>query len=203
MLKIIGLSGSIASGKNFVAKIFTQFPKLKIAVFDADLVVHQLLQKTAIINQVAKIFPSCVVANNINKTILGSLVFNNQKNLVQLEKILHPLVQKEKQKFLQKAKQKKQKMVLLNVPLLLEKSKNYRCHFILSIIVSKKIRFFRFLQRSSQNNNILEATKKFQNINNKQIKDFQRILKADFVLFNHFSFFLTKQKIFNLIKKIK
>ena len=203
MLKIIGLSGGIASGKNFVAKIFTQFPKLNIAVFDADLVVHQLLQKPAIINQVAKIFPSCVVANNINKTILGSLVFNNQKNLVQLEKILHPLVQKEKQKFLQQAKQKKQKMVLLNVPLLLEKSKNYRCHFILSIIANKQIRFFRFLQRSSQNNNILEATKKFQNINNKQIKDFQRILKADFVLFNHFSFFLTKQKIFNLIRKIK
>jgi len=203
MLKIVGLSGGIASGKNFVAKIFTQFPKLNVAVFDADLVVHQLLQKPVIINKIAKIFPSCVVANNINKTILGSLVFNNQQNLVQLEKILHPLVQKEKQKFLQQAKQKKQKMVLLNVPLLLEKSKNYRCHFVLSIIVSKKIRFFRFLQRSSQNNNVLEATKKFQNINNKQINDFQRILKADFVLFNHFSFFLTKQKIFNLIKKIK
>jgi len=203
MLKIVGLSGGIASGKNFVAKIFTQFPKLNIGVFDADLVVHKLLQKPIIINKIAKIFPSCVLENNINKTILGNLVFNNQQNLVKLEKILHPLVQKEKQKFLQQAKQKKQKMIVLNVPLLLEKAKNYRCHFILSIIASKKIRFFRFLQRSSQNNNILEATKKFHNINNKQKNDFQRILKADFILFNHFSFFLTKQKIFNLIKKIK
>jgi dephospho-CoA kinase len=203
MLKIIGLSGGIASGKNFITKIFTQFPKLNIVVFDADLIVHQLLKKSNIIQKIAKIFPSCIVAKNIDRKILGNLVFNNQHNLTQLEKILHPLVQKEKQKFLQQAKQKKQQIALFNVPLLLEKSKHYRCHIVLSIITNKKIRFTRFLQRNHQNNNIFVLQQQFENINNKQNNDFQRCLKANFILFNHFSFFLTKQKIFNIIKKIK
>ncbi len=198
--KIIGLSGSIASGKNFIANIFAKF---RIQVFDADLLVHQLLQQPAIIKKVQQIFPSCIVKQTIDKNILGQLVFHNQQNLAKLEQIIHPLIRKAKQKFLLQAKQKKQKLVVLNVPLLLEKPRHYRCHIVLSIIANKPTRFARFLQRKPQNSNIANLTQQFDNINKKQSNNFQRCLKADFILFNHFSFFLTKQKIFNIIKKIK
>jgi dephospho-CoA kinase len=198
--KIIGLSGSIASGKNFIANIFSKF---HIMVFDADLTVHQLLQQKFVIKQIQQFFPSCVIEQKIDRKILGQLVFYNKKNLEKLEKILHPLVRKAKQKFLLQAKRKKQKLAVLNVPLLLEKSKHYPCHVVLSIIANKSTRFTRFLHRNTQNNNTTTLQHKFEKINNKQTNNFTRCVKADFILFNHFSFFLTKRKIFNIIKKIK
>ena len=56
-MKIIGLSGGIASGKNFIANIIAQ--KLNAKIFDADLEVHKILEfdkKT--IAEIAKYFPT-------------------------------------------------------------------------------------------------------------------------------------------------
>ena len=64
-MKIIGLSGGIASGKNTVADIFHE---LGIEVFDADAVVHNLyLHDQKIIELVAQNFPETFDQKIINR----------------------------------------------------------------------------------------------------------------------------------------
>ena len=88
-----------------------------------------------------------------------------------LEKILHPRIKKECQKFVKESKKNDEKIILLNVPLLLEKSW-YECDYIITISASKTIRKKRFLQRAKKAN-----PKKFLIEKNNLSKKFDKINK--------------------------
>jgi dephospho-CoA kinase len=204
-MKIIGLTGGIASGKNFVAEIFAQNGA---AVFDADKEVHKLLEldKSTIL-EVKKNFPESFVAGKIERKILGKIVFADAQKLKILEKILHPKVRKKYQEFLDAARKEKKKIVVLNIPLLLE-TQGYECHKILAIIVSPSIQKKRFLARAKKNNpqnftaerKILE--KIFEQIHAKQISNLERKFKADFVVNSGISKKETEAQVKKIIAEI-
>jgi dephospho-CoA kinase len=180
-MKIIGLTGSIASGKNFIADIFA---KNGCAVFDADNEVHKLLasDKSTIL-AVKKNFPESFVNEKIERKILGKIVFADKKKLEVLEKIIHPKVRKKYREFLKKVKKK---TVVLNIPLLLE-TKGYECDYIVAIIVTKKIQKERFIAREKLKNKaakISELEKKFEQIRKRQISNLKRKKHADFIINN-------------------
>ncbi len=196
-MKIIGLSGGIASGKNAVANIFSE---LGIEVFDADAVVHNLyLQNQKIIELVAKNFPETFDGKIIDRKILSSLISKNPTKITVLEKIIHPEIREIYQKFLAKNLQKKANFVVINIPLLLE-SNQYKTDKIIAIIADEKTRQDRYIQRSIadlKNSNpdlINELKNKFLMLKNKQISDDERIKKADFVIYNDGNLVDLKQK---------
>lgn len=198
-MKIIGLTGGIASGKNFIAEIFA---KNGAAVFDADSEVHKLLElDKSTIEEVRNSFPESFIEQKINRKILGKIVFSNSKKLETLEKILHPKVRKKYQSFLAKSKKEGRKMVILNIPLLLEK-KGYECDKIIAVIATKVIQRKRFLDRakkSSSENFAKEKEnliKQFEKIFLKQATNNDRKKAADFVIDN------TKSKDF-AIRQVK
>ena len=85
-MKIIGLTGGIASGKNFVAEIFQ---KNGAAVFDADKEVHELLEShVEAIKEVKENFPESVIGKKISRKLLGQIVFLDSQKLKILEKII-------------------------------------------------------------------------------------------------------------------
>jgi dephospho-CoA kinase len=184
---VIGLTGGVAAGKNFVAGIFAEN---NAVIFDADKEVHKLLESDkSTIFEVKKNFPESFVNKKINRKILGDEVFFDFKKLKILETILHQKVQKKYLEFLLSAKKTKQKIVVLNVPLLLE-NKGYKCDYVIAIISTKKIRKERFLKRALQKNSYLnksELSKKFQQIVINQISDIERKKCADFVIKNNSS----------------
>ena len=180
-MKIIGLTGGIASGKNFVAAIFEQ---KGAAVFDADREVHSLLEldKPTIL-EVKKSFPESFVEGKINRKILGKIVFSDPKKLQILEKILHPKVREKYQEFLSEAQKLKKKLAVLNIPLFLE-TKAYSCDKIVAIIAPPSIQKRRFLARAkkitvAEKKNL---EKKFEQIRAKQISNSERKSRADFVV---------------------
>ncbi len=180
-MKIIGLTGGIASGKNFVADIFS---KSGAAVFDADKEVHNLLElDKSTINEVKKNFPESFVNQKINRQILGKIVFADAKKLKILEEILHPKVRKNYQLFLENSKIQNKKIAVLNIPLLLE-TKGYECDAILAITVAPSIQKKRFLSRAMKNSkeNKKDLEKKFFQIAAKQMTNKQRKSCADFVI---------------------
>lgn len=183
-MKIIGLTGGVASGKNLIAEIFA---KNGAAVFDADAEVHKLLKSDqSSIRAVKKIFPESFVEQKIDRKILGKIVFADEKKLRVLEKILHPKVRKNYQKFLKSAREKKKKFAVLNIPLLLE-TKGYKCDYVVAIIAKKSVQKKRFLAREKNKNpaaKIAESEKKFAQIISKQISNSERKTKADFVIKN-------------------
>lgn len=188
---IIGLTGGVASGKNFVA---SQFQKLKIPVFDADLEVHKLLANDQeIILMIKKIFPKSVVNGKIDRKILGEEVLDDREKLDNLEKIIYPKLRKKENLFIKNCRVQRQKTVVLNIPLLFEKDGYKRCHKTIAVIVSPSLQFYRFKSRfKSQDNGLIY--KKFQNITKHQINNLQRKNRADFIIYNGLSkSFATKQ----------
>lgn len=89
-MKLIGLTGNIASGKSTVAALLVQ---QGAAHLDADRLVHKLYQSgTKVTAEVAAHFGQEVLAadGSINRRALGAIVFGNPQALRALEKIVHP-----------------------------------------------------------------------------------------------------------------
>ena len=204
-MKIIGLSGGIASGKNTVADIFHE---LGIEVFDADAVVHNLyLQDQEIIKLVAQNFLESFDGKIINRKILSALISKNPSQIHILEKIIHPKIREIYQNFLEKNLQKKSNFVVINIPLLLE-SNQYKTDKIIAIIADEKTRQDRYIQRvvadlkNSNSDLINELKNKFLMLKNKQISDEERIKKADFVIYNDGDLADLKQKTLDVYQKL-
>ncbi len=204
-MKIIGLSGGIASGKNTVADIFHE---LGIEVFDADAVVHNLyLQDQEIIKLVAQNFLESFDGKIINRKILSALISKNPSQIHILEKIIHPKIREIYQNFLEKNLQKKSNFVVINIPLLLE-SNQYKTDKIIAIIADEKTRQDRYIQRvvadlkNSNSDLINELKNKFLMLKNKQISDEERIKKADFIIYNDGDLADLKQKTLDVYQKL-
>ncbi len=200
-MKIIGLTGGIASGKNFVAEIFAQNGA---AVFDADFEVHQLFASDkSVIGMIKKKFPDSFVEGKIERKILGKIVFGDAKKLEILEKILHPKVREKYQEFLANAQKSKKKIAVLNIPLLLEKQA-YKCDKIVAIVAPPSIQKRRFLARhkkitAAEKKNL---EKKFEQIRAKQISNLARKASADFVVNSNFSKRNVIEQVVAIINKI-
>lgn len=211
-MKIIGLTGGIASGKNFVADIFA---KNGAAVFDADIEVHKMFEDDkALILKVGGIFPQSLLdtiidhkksekklfSKKIDRKILGKIVFSDEKKLKILEEIIHPILRKKYQDFLIKSKKEKRKIVVLNIPLLLEKQ-GYSCDKIISLIISPSIQKRRFFARK-KNEPKAELEKKFKKILQLQLTNKERKEKSDFVINTRFSKANTIRQVRKILQKL-
>lgn len=184
-VRIIGITGGIASGKNFVTEIFASSGA---PVFDADQEVHQALESNKIIiSEIKKKFPKSFVDGKIDRKILQGIVFagDSVSNLKILEDILHPMVRKNYEEFLLKAQRDSKKIVVLNIPLLHE-SEFYKCDNIVAVIASPSIQKKRFLMREKRKNpkDFLrqKSEEKFASILKKQISNKEHKAKADFII---------------------
>ena len=124
---IIGITGSIGMGKTTVSNML-RF--LKIPVFDSDQVVSEILEKNYdIIEKISKIWPDtisfCRKQKKINKVLLGRKIFRSETERKKLESIIHPLVKKERNSFLEKTKSFY--FVGLDIPLLYETGMDKNC----------------------------------------------------------------------------
>jgi dephospho-CoA kinase len=92
MMKRIGLTGNIGSGKTLVSEIFKT---LNIPVFNADIEARKLLDCPEIIRQLVEIFGNDIMLNEkIDRPKLASAVFNHPHQLQKLNSIIHPEVRK-------------------------------------------------------------------------------------------------------------
>ena len=96
----IGLTGSIGMGKSTTAAMLRH---LRVPVFDADAVVHELTGPGgAAVPAIAAIFPSAVRDGAVDRQVLGGIVFADRAALRRLEGVLHPLVGRARGRFLRR-----------------------------------------------------------------------------------------------------
>lgn len=82
------LCGGIGAGKSYVAALFQA---AGVDIIDADAVGHQvLLSGGACFDEVSGRWPEVVVAGEIDRKVLGSIVFQDSEQLELLESITHP-----------------------------------------------------------------------------------------------------------------
>lgn len=116
---IIGLTGSIGTGKSTAAAMF----KSKgAAVIDADAITRDLLTKNSkCMKKVAKLFPDVILRpGEINRKKLSDVVFQNPRELKKLTDCLYPEALKQVKKQISLYKRSKKQFIILDVPLLFE-----------------------------------------------------------------------------------
>ena len=183
----VAVIGGIGSGKTFVANLF------KCPVFNADDEV-KIIYKTnkACFNKLKKILPSYIKSFPIKKKELAEAINKDKKNLKKISYIVHPLVRQKMNLFLKK--NKKQKIVLLDIPLLIENKLNKKGD-ILIFIKSKKSKILHRLKKRPNFN--LEFLK---NLQKNQIMLSKKIKLANYIVHNNYPANIMKKKI-NLLKK--
>src|SRR3989338_8726219 len=135
---IIGITGTLASGKSTVAKIIAVEKKGK--VFDADKTAHELLDNDATIyQQVISVFGRQILdkKGKISRGRLADIVFSDREKLKSLCNILHPKVVDEIKASAQKIIQKyKNGVVVIDAPLLIEAGLDDFCDAIIVVASS-------------------------------------------------------------------
>ena len=154
MIKI-GILGDIGSGKSYVAKQFG------CPVFDADAEVDKIYKKNRIcFNRLRNKLPKYISSFPVKKSELGKAIIDNQSNLKKIIKIVHPIVRANMNKFFEKNKNKK--IVVLDIPLLLENKINKKNYILVFVDAKKKEIQKRLEKKSNYNAKILNKLKKFQ-----------------------------------------
>ena len=188
-MKRIGILGDIGSGKSYVAKNFG-YP-----VFNADYEVSKLYQKNRKIYQkLKKILPEYVQSFPILRSELIRAVLNDKKNLKKISNIVHPLVRSRLKLFIEKNKRKK--MIILDIPLLIENKLNQK-NDVLIFVSSKKEKILkRIKKRKHYNKKIITNLKENQLILSKKKQ------LANYTVDNNFALSKMKNKIKVLKKRI-
>ena len=184
MIKI-GILGDIGSGKSYVSENFG-YP-----VFNADYEVSKLYQQNKnVFNNLKIKLPKYIHSFPIEKIEISNAILANKNNLNKIIKIVHTEIRKKMNLFLKK--NKNSKIVILDIPLLLENKINKKDDILVYV---QATRF-----------NILKRLKKRKNFNQKLLKKFKSIQlpitykkkKSHYILKNNF----TKKSVNDGIKKI-
>jgi len=184
----VGILGDIGSGKTLVSKCF------RLPTFNADKEVKQIYKTNKdCFKKLNKKFPKNIKSFPIKKSEIRKIL--NKSNIKILSKIVHPYVRFNLKKFLKK--NKKKKIIILDIPLLLENKLNKKSD-ILIFIKTKKI-------------DVSKRLKRRKNFNKKLIEKFRKIQlplaykekKSHYIIKNNFTKKSIKEDINNILGKIR
>jgi dephospho-CoA kinase len=171
---ILGLTGSIAMGKSTAAAMLR---RMGIPVHDADQAVHRLTKAGGrAVQAIAASFPDITLGAGLNRKELAQRAFSNPAVLHRLEQILHPLVREEETAFLKRHRARGTKVVVLDVPLLLETGGETRVDAVMVVSAPRLVQMERVLSRPGMSHS------KLQGIEARQMPDREKRKRADFVI---------------------
>ncbi|MBT4710657.1 MAG: dephospho-CoA kinase [Alphaproteobacteria bacterium] len=134
---ILGLTGSIGSGKSEAAKAFRA---LGCPVFDGDAEAHRLLaDDPSAIFDVAALVPSAVSDGVVDRRALADHVFASPELLMSLESVLHPKILASAMGFLDQQRAQGAALVVLEMPLLFETGIQSACSAVAVVTVSADV----------------------------------------------------------------
>ena len=182
----IGITGSIASGKSTACKIISN---RRGPLFNADKIVVELYAKNSFRKLIIKKLKLKKTSNF--KDSLKEKILKNKGSLTKLEKIIHPVVRRKMLSFLKK--NKKNKLLFLEVPLLIENNLSKYFDIIIFIKSNTYIRKKRYLRRGGN-------LKLFTILDKQQWKDTKKMNFCDHIVVNNKSLSVLKKNLLNIIK---
>lgn len=191
--KLIGITGSIGSGKSTVANFFKE---LGATLIDADEIAHTVIQKPEVITKIANTFGKDTLDSKgkINRKKLGSLVFADPHNLNKLNQIMKDPILLEFQATL---KSQSNPIVAVDAPLLFEYGLKDLFDYIVVVSAPTEISIERFVKRTGYP---VELARKIIEFGQIQIDEKKK--NADFVIENISTIEELRQKTFNVWQKI-
>lgn len=139
MSVIIGITGSIASGKTTLLKYMIEkgYP-----VFICDDYVKKLYKDPEVISKISASLPNIDLSD---RKAIAKIIYNNPEKKKELEQILHPRVRKAMREFMNS--HEKDQIIFLEVPLLFESKLDKNCNYTITLLCSANIRKQRAFER--------------------------------------------------------
>lgn len=147
---ILGLTGSIATGKSTVAKLCHTL--WHIPIWDADHDVKRLLKTRVVQNQLKISFPHVFCDDKLDRGALRRHVFANAHELRLLESILYPYLLKNMRQFIHYHTRRRTPLIIIDVPLLLEKGWSEYCDYVMVATCKEHLQKQRILKRAGMTN---------------------------------------------------
>lgn len=190
-MKIIGLTGGIASGKSTVSNMLKE---LGAIVIDADLISRDVVsQGETAYNKIIESFGRDILMadGNIDRKKLGSIVFSDQEKLILLNQITHPEIIKKLKEKIAFYDKEKEKAVVVDAPLLLETNlyKYFDFDSIWLVAVDKETQLKRLMERDKISRSAAESRISAQMTNE------QRMKYANVVIDNTKSLNIVREKV--------
>jgi dephospho-CoA kinase len=145
---IVGLTGSIATGKSTVSKMLAS---LGAVIIDADKIVRRVQEPGERAWQgIVEHFGTEVLKENgeLDRAKLGDLVFNDAANRQCLNEIVHPIVREERDRETQEALARDpQAIIVWDIPLLIETGIYKEVDKVIVVYVDQETQLSRLLAR--------------------------------------------------------
>lgn len=195
MTLVIGLTGSIASGKSTVSTMFDDF---HIPVIDADKLAREVVNpgERAYEEIIAVFGPGILQADKaLDRKKLGSIVFADEKKRQALNRIVHPAIRKEMVQRRDAYIKLEKKCVVLDIPLLFESKLTTFADKTLVVYVDEDVQLNRLMARDKST--IEEAEQRIHS----QIPVKQKATLADAVIDNNGTKQQSRKQLEKLLKK--
>jgi len=197
MLKV-GLTGGIAIGKSFVAKVLID---QGCKVFDADQIAREVVKPGAEgYRKVIAAFGTGILApdGTIDRAKLGQIVFADESKRKRLNAILHPIIIAEQDWLLAEVEAEDHDAIaVVDAPLMIESGSYKRFHKIIVVYCDRETQIDRLMRRNKFTREEAEARLAAQMPAEEKRK------YADFEVDTTGDFETTRQKVIEVYKKLK
>jgi dephospho-CoA kinase len=189
---ILGLTGSIGMGKSTTASFFAE---AGVPVHDSDAVVHRLYEGEAVA-PVEAAFPGVAVGGQIDRAELAEQLIGKPDAIKRLEAIVHPLVRAATQRFVQAQAAKGARVILLDIPLLLETGGEKNVDAVVVVSSPPEVQHARVLARPGMTAEKLDA------LLARQMPDAEKRARAHFVVDTSRSFDSARAQVHGILRAI-
>lgn len=147
-MKIIGLTGGIASGKSTVS---SYLQAKGATIIDADKIAHELIAPNgalwlAYIGHFGRKFLR--EDNTLDTRAIGAVVFESPAEKKWIDGVAHPLIKSAVKCAIEAARSRGERVVILDVPLLFESDWDKMCSRTCLVYVGKKLQLERLMERN-------------------------------------------------------
>ncbi len=195
-MKVIGLTGSIGSGKSTVAGLLAQ---QGVVVIDADKIGHRLLAEDEEIKEkLVGYFGDSIKdkAGNIDRAALANQVFNRPEGLRLLNRLLHPAIRREIEGLLKRCREKGEDIVLVEAALLVEAGWQDLFDYIWVTTAPEEVILYRLAAKGLNRQEALTRLKT-------QLGDAERVKFASNVIQTHTGFKDLEHELSQLLQNLK
>lgn len=193
LTRVIGLTGSIATGKSTVAKLFKN---KKIPIVDSDVISREIVhQNQSAYHQIVHQFGVGILQKDqsINRKKLASLIFSDPRKRHELNQIVHPIIIEEIIKERDQFIVEKEPLIVLDIPLLYELDLVHLVDEVVVVYTSYKNQLWRLMKREKLDES--EAKKRIE----AQMDIEEKRKLADYVINNNDSLEKTEEQFEQLL----
>ncbi|KKB37618.1 dephospho-CoA kinase [Bacillus thermotolerans] len=194
MAVIIGLTGSIASGKSTVSRLLQE---LGYTIVDADVAARKVVEPgQPALQQIAEAFGEGILLpdGSLDRAKLGERIFNNEEERKKLNNIIHPAVRQfmkdEKEAAIEAGKQ----TIIMDIPLLYESKLTWMVGKVIVVYVDKDTQLQRLMARNQLDEDAAKARIA------SQLPLAEKAAQADAVIDNNGTIEETKEQLLRILR---